>query len=181
VHKKVRRRRPVRLNGYDYSQAGAYFVTVCVNGSACLLGEVEDGRMCLNGHGRTVYGCWEDLPHHYAHVRTDAFVVMPNHVHGIVMLDVPEDAGSVGLASIGADVKPKRHGLPEIVRAFKSFSARRINESRKTPGGRIWQRGYYERVVRNDEELNRIREYIVDNPAKWSEDVYHPSNVGPRR
>ncbi len=162
--KPYRNRRPIRLQGYDYSRAGAYFVTVCTHDRLCLFGEIADRRMALNDAGRMVQQVWDDLPNHYSHVELDECVVMPNHVHGIVVI-------------VGAGFKPaptKRHGLPEIVRALKAFSARRINEIRNTPGVKLWQRGYYEHIIRNDDELNRIREYIANNPMKWEMDRENP-------
>jgi putative transposase len=179
VNGQARRRSPVRLKEYDYSRPGAYFLTVCVNRHRCLFGEVSEDEVRLSDGGRIVWECWGDLPRHYPHVQTDAFVVMPNHVHGIIVLTRTNVRAGLRPAPTGSDVA--LHGLPEIVRALKSFSARRINELQRTPGAWIWQRGYYERVVRNEEELNRIRRYIADNPARWSDDKYHPSRAGSRR
>jgi putative transposase len=158
-----RRRRSIRLQGYDYAQVGAYFVTVCAHNRACVFGEIVNGEMRLNDAGRMLHAVWEDLPHHYAGIELDAFVVMPNHVHGIIFI-------------VGAGFKPAptKYGLPEIVRGFKTFSSRRINESRGTPGTRVWQRNYYEHIIRNDESLDRIREYIANNPMQWEWDVENP-------
>jgi len=163
-----RQRKSIRLKDYVYSQAGAYFVTSCVKEKECLFGQIVDENMILNEYGRIVLSCWNDLPNHYSHVRLDAFQIMPNHAHGIIFI-------------VGAGLKPaptptKRHGLPEIVRAFKTFSARRINESRRTPGESIWQRNYYDRIIRDDNELNRIREYIICNALKWDLDHDNPQN-----
>ncbi len=169
------RRRSIRLKGYDYSQAGAYSITVCTQYRACLFGEIVNGEMRHNDAGRMVHSVWDELPLHYSHVDLDAFVVMPNHVHGIIIL--------TDTAGVGAGLKPapaaKRHGLPEIIRALKTFSARRINESRNAPGTPIWQRNYYEHIIRNDDALNRIRQYIADNPANWETDENNPAmNAG---
>jgi putative transposase len=120
-------RQSIRLKGYDYAQAGAYFVRLCAQERACLFGEVADGGMRVNPYGQVVLECWDDLVNHYPHIALDAFVVMPNHVHGIIAL--AED--------VGAGFKPAptgRRPLSEIVRAFKTFSARRINQMRNTPG-----------------------------------------------
>ncbi len=162
------RRKSIRLQEYDYSQPGVYFVTICTQNRECLFGNIGDEKMILNEYGRIVLSCWNDLPNHYSHVRLDAFQIMPNHGHGIIFI-------------VGAGLKPaptptKRHGLPEIVRAFKTFSARRINESRRTPGESIWQRNYYDRIIRDEDELNRIREYIIYNPLKWDLDHDNPQN-----
>ena len=126
-------RRCIRLRGYDYSQPGAYFVTICAHGKTFrsrgrfetgpyLFGNITEGIIRLNRFGRIVELAWFDLPRHYPHVTLDAFVIMPDHVHGIIVLN------EYGDTSI------KRHGLPEIVRGFKTFSARRINRLRRTPG-----------------------------------------------
>ncbi|MFH1023991.1 MAG: transposase [Planctomycetota bacterium] len=165
-------RRSIRLKGYDYAQAGAYFMTVCAHERRCVFGDVVDGEMRLNDAGCIVRTVWDALPEHYPHVQLDEFVIMPNHIHGIIVL-----------SDVGAGLKPaptleKRHGLPEIVRAFKSFSARRINESCRTRGIPVWQRNYYEHVIRNDDDLNDIRSYIAANPAGWAADEYHVADAG---
>lgn len=171
----IPQRRSLRLKGYDYSQAGAYFVTICAHGKACLFGDVIGSEMKVNELGRKVQAVWDDLPVHYPHVATDVFVVMPNHVHGVVVL-------RAGLGSDHAEMragfKPAptaRHGLSEIVRAFKTFSARRINEFRETSGAPVWQRNYYEHVIRDDADYNRIAEYIANNPQRWAEDTLYPA------
>jgi len=168
-------RRSLRLKGYDYSQAGAYFVTICTRGRACLFGEIVEGEMRLNECGQAVAWTWHDLPNHVANAELDAFVVMPNHVHGIIVLtDAP-----VGAGSEPAPTTMKRHALPEIIRQFKAFSARRINQRRETTGLPLWQRNYYEHVIRNDESLRRIRQYIADNPARWALDRENPAAMAP--
>lgn len=170
-------RRSIRLKGYDYSQAGAYFITICTQDRVCLFGEIVDGEMRLNDMGRMVEFTWFDLPNHVDGLVLDAFVVMPNHVHGILVI---VGAGSTEPAPTGsAPTVPntggeKRHGLPEIVRQFKTFSSRRINEYRHTPGMPVWQRNYYEHIIRNEESLNRIRQYIADNPLQWALDRENP-------
>ncbi|MGK0617738.1 transposase [Meiothermus cerbereus] len=203
-------RRSIRLRGYDYTQAGAYFITICTHGRECLFGEVADDEMHLNEYGRIVRDVWFDLPNHVSNVVLDAFVVMPNHVHGVVVIvnGGVVGVGSVGVGSVGVGSEPtptvtttttaeptptattttpaptttaeptptptKRHGLPEIVRQFKTFSARRINEHRGTTGTPVWQRNYYEHIIRDDASLNRIRQYILNNPIKWALDGENP-------
>jgi len=114
----------LRLPGYDYSQAGAYFVTACTQNRVVLFGEIIDGDVRLNEMGTIVQQTWDDLPTHYHGIDLDAFIVMPNHVHGIIIL---------------ADESARRHAIPEIVRGFKTFSARRVNE-RAGKRGVLWQR-----------------------------------------
>ncbi|MBV5272219.1 MAG: hypothetical protein JZU52_00800 [Lamprocystis purpurea] len=135
---EIRPRASMRLKGYDYTQAGAYFITLCVQQRLCLFGEVIAGLFVSNQYGALVAQAWNDLPNHYPHVSLDQFVVMPNHVHGIIVLsDVGADLKSDHRhrdADVGVGLKPaptKRHALSEIVRAFKTFSARRINEIRR--------------------------------------------------
>ena len=178
--------RPRRLQGYDYAQAGAYALTIYTDWRAHLFGRVTDSRMRLNASGRLVEDVWRELPAYYRHVVLDAFVVMPDPVHGVILFEdralraevevgpAPEGV-SLGSRSEEAGRGPAptttevpRHGLSEVVRGFKSMSGRRVNELRGTPGESVWQRGYYEHVVRNEEDLNRIREYIVRNPLRWS-------------
>ncbi len=157
-------RRSIRLRGFDYAQQGAYFVTICTHQRACLFGEIADDEMRFNTTGSVAHGVWMGLPTHYPHVELDAFVVMPNHVHGIVVL--------------GSGIQPtpvKLESLSEIIRGFKTFSARQINRSRSRPGNRVWQRNYYDHVIRDEVGLDRIRQYIVDNPARWAEDPENPA------
>ena len=178
-------RRSTRLRGYDYSTAGAYFITACTQDRLLLFGQVVRGEMAANRLGAVVEDCWTELPDHYD-VALDAFMVMPNHVHGVIVIEdepTAADAGAAADADVGAGFKPafptaanaKRHGVPEIIRAFKTFSARRINDVRGTPGAPVWQRGFYDRVLRSEAELNRVRTYIEDNPRKWSEDPDNPA------
>ena len=146
-------------------------MTVCAKDRVCLFGDVSDGCMRLNDWGRIVEDAWFDLPNHDANVELGAFVVMPNHVHGIVII---VGAGSVGAGSEPA-TKKTTHALSEIVRGFKTFSARRINEHRRTPGIAVWQRNYYEHIVRGEESLRRIERYIVENPARWALNRENPA------
>ena len=120
-----------------------------------LFGEIIDSDIRLNEMGRIVQQTWDDLPRHYHCIDVDAFIVMPNHVHGIIIL---------------ADQSERHYGIPEIVRGFKTFSARRVNER----AGKRGARGYYERVIRNEKALDGIRAYIANNPAQWADD---PDNI----
>ena len=169
----IHHRHSVRLKDYDYSQTGAYFVTICVQNKECLFGDVVDGEMHVNDAGEMVMRTWQDLPTHYGNIALDEFVIMPNHVHGIIVLC----SGDVGAGFKPAPTETKQYGLPEIVRALKTYSSRRINEIRNTPGTPVWQGNYYEHIIRNDGELNRIREYIVNNPEQWEEDENNPKHV----
>jgi putative transposase len=135
--------------------------------------------MILNGLGEIVNHTWHDLPNHYPHMILDQFCIMPNHVHGIIVLtDLPvEKDESPGRG--GSQTRPynRYYGLPEVVRAFKSFSSRRINELLDSPGVPTWQRNYYEHIVRNERELRAIQEYILSNPLNWALDQDNPINI----
>lgn len=150
-------RRSIRLRGYDYSQGSTYFVTIVAHGGEPLFGRVSPRGVALSQAGQIVHETWEALPHHYPHVVLDAWIIMPDHVHGLLWLTSEGERGEAG--------RP-RPALSEIVRALKSFSACRINEWRGTTG-RVWQRSYYEHIVRDEHDLLRIRAYIAENPTRW--------------
>ena len=180
-------RRSIRLPEYDYGQPGAYFITVCTQGRMCLFGDVVRGRMRLNAHGRIVAEEWHRTERIRDHVALDAFVVMPNHVHGIIGITVDPDGhgpnerrGTARRAPTGTNRRfgqPRPGSLPTIVRAFKSAATRRINQHRGTPGASVWQRNYYEHIVRGRRDLERIRRYIRTNPARWHRDRNHPRKI----
>jgi len=189
-------RRSIRLKGYDYTQTGAYFITVCTWQRQCLLGEVVNGEMQLSRYGEAVKFNWDILPKRYDGVQLDAFIIMPNHVHGIIFLPdwggegagldtlfpttvalAVKPAPTESIASVKSSHKPSKiYGLPEIVRGFKTFSSRRINQLRSQLGIPVWQRGYYEHIIRHEESLTAIREYILKNPWNWQNDDLHPAN-----
>ena len=190
----IHHRRSIRLKGYDYSQNGAYFITVCAQNRECLFGEIEKGEMILNEYGEIIKFTWFDLTNNNRNVSLDFFVVMPNHVHGIAVImnnENPVGAGSkpapirtdpvgtgAGLEGAGLEPAPTAGcGLPEIVRQFKTFSAKRINKLCNTPTTHVWQRNFYDHIIRSEDELTRIREYIINNPMKWDLDRNNPENI----
>jgi putative transposase len=158
------RRHSTRLKGYDYSLSGAYFITIKIHQSRNGLGTIKNGNVQPSKLGEIVEKAWFDLPNHYHRIELDAFVIMPDHVHGIIVLVDDSDRRVV------SDRKSV-YGLSEIVRAFKSFSARRINSNQKTTGQPFWQRGYFERIIRNENEWEKIREYIISNPTNWPKET----------
>ncbi|MBI3089709.1 MAG: transposase [Candidatus Tectomicrobia bacterium] len=166
-------RRSIRLESYDYSQPGAYFVTVCTRNRACVLGHITDGQMRLNSHGASIQACWQELPQRYHHVGLDSFIVMPNHLHGILVLSADRRGGSRTAPTPCVEQKP----LGRLIGVFKTVSTKRINEMQGAPGRTIWQRNYFERVIRNEEELRHIREYLVTNPSRWAVDRENPEVV----
>jgi len=179
-------RRSIRLPAYDYAQAGAYFVTMVTHQRQCLFGEIVGGQMRLAAYGQVVSEQWLRSALVRGEIELDAFIVMPNHIHGIVIICAqPMGVGAHGRAPqhgraplpSSSPYRPPR-SLGSLVAGFKSAATKRINQIRGTLGVPVWQRNYYERVIRNDEELSRIRQYIADNPAHWEEDRENPNNVG---
>ena len=178
MHNPARgRRHSLRLRSYDYSQDGAYFVTIRTHNRASMFGEVVDGQMQLNALGQIVKTCWQETPEHFRDAQVDASVVMPNHMHGILW--ITNRRGTACRAPTREQFgKPTPQSLPTIIRSFKSAVAKRVNIRRGTPGTPLWQRNYYEHVVRDDAALNRIRDYIQTNPQRWDLDRENPERSG---
>lgn len=178
-------RRSLRLNGYDYRQNGAYFVTVCAHRHANLFGSIEHGVMMPNAIGRIVADEWRRTAELRPYVGLDVFVVMPNHFHGIIVI-LNDDWAFQRNAPTETNDEPKRKlqagSLGAIVGRFKGKVSRRAHEM---PGYRdllVWQRNYYEHIIRNEKSLQAIREYVAMNPSRWTDDSYfnvNGSNVAP--
>ncbi len=172
-HEPVRPRRSLRLAGYDYTQEGAYFVTICAFQRACVFGEIVDEEMHASRYGRIVDAAWHDIPEHHPQVMLDEYVLMPNHVHAVLFLL----NDGVGQAPAGRPKGPPRGSLGAVVGSFKSAVTRRINWLRAGPGAPVWQRNYNDRIVRDEEELFRIRTYIRENPLRWALDPENPEST----
>jgi REP element-mobilizing transposase RayT len=168
-------RKSIRLPEYDYSGPGRYFVTVCTADRRCLFGAVAGERMTLNEYGLLVETCWRAIPEHFAHIELDDFVVMPDHVHGIV--GIVEPVGATHGSPPGTARGPMRRSLGAIVGTFKTAVGQRINRLRGTAGTAVWQRGYYEHIIRNEQALDAIRRYIAENPLRWGEDGENPDVI----
>jgi putative transposase len=157
-------RRSPRIKGFDYSCHKIYFVTICTQNKRSIFGKISDGTMLPKRQGKIVQEAWYELPDYYPRLELDSFGLMPNHVHGILALIDP----------VGAGLRPARaadrHGLPEIIRAFKSFSAKRIAEIYPSLRGAIWQRSFNDHIIRNGDDFEKARRYIFQNPAKWESD-----------
>ena len=197
VESSNRRRRSLRLQGYDYAQPGAYFVTICTQHRRCLFGKVTDETMRLNAAGELAAAMWNALPNRFAQIDLDAFVVMPNHIHGILIIsdDVvgaplvgARDARAATRAAptVGArDARAATRAAPTVgvvVGAFKSaFAVEYIRGAKKGRwtafDRRVWQRNYYEHVIRNEPDLTRVRRYIVENPLQWAFDRENPRRI----
>jgi putative transposase len=163
-------RRSIRLKGYDYSLPGGYFITIVCYQRESLFGNIINGRMEMNPHGQNVDLFWRALTYHFGNITLGSFVVMPNHFHGIIFIKDP-NMDFVNHTRAGHRPAPtKSRSLSEIVRSFKSFSSNKINQLRNTQGLPVWQRNYYEHIIRDDEELNLIKEYIENNVVNWRRD-----------
>ena len=178
-------RRSIRLSGHSYSQDGAYFVTVVTRERMTLFGDVIDGDMRLNDTGRMISQLWEWLETRYPYVRLDEYVVMPNHLHGVIVLGDLDAGGSrtapTGVVNGNRVDTARRKPLGRLVGAFKTVTTKQANLAKGTPGQVLWQRNFYERIIRSDQEWNRIREYIANNPLKWEEDSENPAGTNRRR
>ena len=194
----VHYRKSIRLKGYNYSQTGAYFITICAWKRECFFGDVINGEMELNKYGRIIEGEWLQTGNVRSNVVLDKYVVMPNHFHGILIINennhsdvgarrclAPYNANNHNRATQQRNRATRRvapttlqsNSLGSIVGQFKSIVTKQINKSRNTPGFPVWQRNYYEHIVRNENELNRIREYIIYNPMQWQYDRENPEYI----
>ena len=161
------KRKPNRLRDYDYSQEGYYFISICTRGRKEFFGDIREGKIDLNRFGESVNQCWYDLPRHYPNSSLDSFVIMPNHIHGIIVIDNDD--------VVGNGLKPfPTHGLSEIIRGFKTFSSRKINEKIEIDNKFQWQKSFYDHIIRGERSLDLIREYIQNNPLKWDLDRENP-------
>lgn len=197
-------RHSIRLKGHNYSASGIYFITICVFQRECLFGEVVNGEMNLNQFGQLVASYWQNLARHHSTLNVDEFVIMPNHIHGILILSdrqakhnefvgagladpsfAPHNASSPKPALLSENVSQcssknvvttQHRSISEMIRGFKTFSARRINQIRRSPGVPVWQRNYYEHIIRDETVCSTIQQYIVSNPTSWRADQLYPSN-----
>lgn len=172
-------RRTIRLRGYDYTRVGAYFITILTHQrehSLCAISHHAGGhaRVDLSRVGEIAQTCWDAIPEHFPHVSLGAFQLMPDHLHGIVIIDRPPPAPVKEEIRVG--VHPDGRIMPTgrvpgsvgaIVSSYKSAVTKRVNESRRTPGAKVWHGNYYERIIRDDGEHERIARYIADNPILW--------------
>ena len=182
-HPEKHQRRSIRLKHYDYSQCGAYFITICTQNHKYILGTISYEQMWLSPSGKIVLDAWGAIPIHFSNVILDSWVIMPNHLHGIVTLKENLAGTACCAPTEKPDTnrqqrinKPLPRSLPTIIRSFKSAATKRMNELRKTPGQLFWQRNYYEHIIRDEAELNRIREYIQNNPITWHLDRENPES-----
>ena len=175
----------IRLKNYDYSKSGAYFITIVTHNRQCIFGKISDGRMILNDGGKIAQQCWMDIPEHFPHAELDEFVIMPNHIHGIIILNEinnqtfveTNNNSSLQMQQIKSPSQSSQQKsifrspsktIGSIVRGFKIGVTKWFRK--QTDIYTVWQQNYYEHIIRNDDELNRIRQYIIINPSKWTLD-----------
>ena len=183
-------RHSVRLKRHDYSDASCYFITICTYHRLPIFGKIVNNEMQLNDYGNIAELCWLAIPKHFPHVSLSEFVVMPNHVHGILRVLKDSTASEGQEAKVARDDrsgprksmhkrefgKPVPGSLATIMRSFKSATTKRINILREAPGTPVWQRNYHEHVIRDDASLGKIQDYVENNPRSWVEDQLHPDN-----
>ncbi len=164
-------RKANRLPEYDYSRPGHYFVTLCIKNRLCLFGDIVNGSITLNDTGKIINKYWQSIPRYYPDVELDESVVMPNHIHGIIVIGAISDR-----AQTAANRANRPYGLlSQIIKSFKQITTKQI---RCNMPDFSWQRSFYDHIIRNNEDLHRIREYIQNNPLKWHLDRENPQNYG---
>ncbi|MEM9164905.1 MAG: transposase [Cyanobacteria bacterium P01_F01_bin.4] len=176
-HSHRHRRPSMRLRGYDYSSQGAYFVTLCTYQRTCLFGKIVNGKSQLSPFGQIADDCWQQIPTHFPNVDLDEFIIMPNHLHGIIVIKYALIKNQPGIKTadrFGNMMKPG--ALSTIVRSFKSATTRQINILRDAPRSPVWQRNYYDHIIRNAMSYRQIQHYIRNNPLSWQVDQLHPDN-----
>ncbi|MCI0455119.1 MAG: transposase [Candidatus Dadabacteria bacterium] len=163
----MKERKLNRLENYDYSQCGYYFVTVCTKNREEWFGKIESGKVILNGFGEVAKNFWVEIPKHFKNVGLDEFIVMPNHIHGIVII--------VGNAYMRSLQNRTKMLLSRIIQQYKSSVTREIN-SLQNDFCFKWHKSFYDHIIRNEKTLNNIREYVVKNPLKWESDIENKIN-----
>ncbi|HEY2461109.1 MAG TPA: transposase [Candidatus Acidoferrum sp.] len=174
-------RRSIRIAGADYTEAGGYFVTICAANRGEIFGKIKDGRIRLSRLGELVRTCWVQIPEHFANVEIKEFVVMPNHLHGIIGLNARSVDGLrlTARGTVAGNARPKNAerfqkpvegSIPTIVRAFKAAVTRRAKQELKIAEPRIWQSNYFERVLRDGREYAIASRYVMENVMRWEWD-----------
>ena len=188
---KIHHRRSIRLPNYDYTQAGAYYITIVTYNRELLFGEVVNGEMKLSNLGQIAQREWERLPKRFKQIELGAFVVMPDHVHGIIIIhdnrrgtadflkhadpQIPRRAPTPDVATTERFGKPVSGSIPTIIRSYKAAVALRINYARPGDSTPVWQRNYYEHVIRNEQDMQAKWDYIESNPIMWDDDNENPN------
>lgn len=169
----IHHRHTIRLAGYDYSRAGAYFLTLCAHHHKNIFGTIVDDRIELNACGRIVHNEWLKSAKIRWEIELDEFIIMPDHLHGIVIIHDIDRRGDRPVAPTVVKPGPRSKTIGAMIAGFKSAVTTQINQIRKTPMCPVWQRNYYEHVIRDEKDLSYIREYVVNNPKYWAYDEYY--------
>ena len=176
------RRRSIRLKGHDYSKPGYYHVTICSQDRECLFGEIIDRKMTLNEIGEIIDMQWRNLSVKYPRIGNNDYVIMPNHLHRIIHIQrrggvaPPVDGKSPGNPGAGTAPLHKTPNLGQIVGFLKYITTKLVNTMYETPGKKLWQRGFFDQILRNETDVYEIRTYIKNNPRNWIDDEYNPEN-----
>jgi REP element-mobilizing transposase RayT len=171
LYKNKYRIESTRLPGWDYSRPGFYYITICVYKKQCIFGEVANGVMYSTIYGDIAEKLWKEQPAHYNNLILDEFVIMPNHMHGIVQIIDPP--------ALENSKTPSRYSVSDIANGYKTFSAKKINLISECTGNPVWQSRFHDRIIRDEAELNRIRHYIRNNPRQWEIDECYPGAKKP--
>lgn len=180
--------RSIRLPDYDYTKPGAYFVTICTFKRKSLFGFIHEGEVVLNSNGKIAQLCWDEIKNHFSGVELPVCVVMPNHLHGIIIIKervatrhaVSNDFEKSSPPTVTTSElfgKPVDGSLPTIIRSFKSAVTKQVNISNGNKHLITWQEGYYEHVIRDEREFVQIAEYVLYNPMKWETDRENPNTI----
>ncbi len=168
-----RRKNSLRKPGYDYASDGAYFVTICTHQRLHFFGEIENGEMRLSKLGEIVADCWLQIPSHHSMVDLDVYVVMPNHIHGIVIINHDDRRGMIYHAPTTREFsKPVAKSISSIIGTFKAAVTRSVNLLPNAPETPIWQRNFHDRIIRNQREYEIIATYVENNPTLWEQDRF---------
>ena len=178
--KKHPQRKSPRLPGYDYRQEGAYFVTICTHQRLQIFGSVVNEAIQLSDIGKIAYDLWTTIPEHHTNIILDAYVVMPNHMHGIVFITDQPTIDMTHTSFAAHETRTQHNGmrsrtLGAVIGSYKSAVSRKINQVTGLVAPIVWQSSFHDHIIRNDESLNRIREYVYTNPMRWAEDMFYSS------
>ena len=177
-------RKHLRIKGFDYRDHFAYFVTLCTANRQHAFGEILDGIWQPTRRGLIASDCWQDIPNHHSFVELDKFVIMPNHMHGVLCFVGDTDVAAAVAATPASPIRahgPLSKSLGSVIGSYKSAVSRTINKLRPGAASNLWQTNYYEHIVRNDRSLDLIREYIESNPERWPFDEENESGAGTDR
>lgn len=184
----IHHHRSIRLKGYDYSKQGMYFITICCHQRKCWFGKIENENMVLNEYGMIAFNEWYDLPNRFPNIVLGEFVIMPNHMHRIIVIKPFDVISSESVSGANPDPtkqtgtteqpEPTNPTIGDMIGAYKSLTAVECLKIFKTNNinqmmGKLWQRNYYEHIVRDEQSLNRISTYIINNPKNWQIDKFH--------